>query len=208
MQDSLLARSEGFSRAQCCLQTGKTLTSHLRDLGADVTPPRVCVGRYNAAVVADAQLTLHAEIATVEDQAECLEAASALSLPHLLGPVGAFLFDLQQLILQPPVWQREQNVRGWWEKCQRGWSGVSHVLTVSSSPLASSVSRLSAAPSGSSPVRVPAERRSSAPLCQAPLVPQSTLHRWIQPSVEGSQEQLHYAADCSPLCNIALMIGL
>lgn len=190
------------------LSADRKKSSHLRDLGAHVTPPRECVGRYNAAVVADTQLTLRAEVATVEDQAKSLEAASALSLPHLLGPVGAFLFDLQQLILQPPVWQKEQNVRGRWEKWEPGWSGVSQALTVSSSLLASSVSRLSAAPSGSSLARAPAERRSSAPPCQAPLAPQSTLHWWIQPSVEGSQEQLHYAAGCSSLCNTALIIGL
>lgn len=53
--------------------------------------------------------------------------------------------------------------------------GDAEVLTVSSSPLASSVSRLSAAPSGSYLFHVPADRRGSDPLRPAPLVPQSTL---------------------------------
>lgn len=39
----------------------------------------------DAALVADAQLALLAQIAAVEDQAQRLEAAGALTLAHLLG---------------------------------------------------------------------------------------------------------------------------
>lgn len=84
------------------------MAAHLRDLGTDVTPPLVRVGRPDAALVADAQLALLAQIAAVEDQAQRLEAAGALTLAHLLGSMGAFPLDLQQLILQPPVGQKEE----------------------------------------------------------------------------------------------------
>lgn len=50
-------------------------------------------------------------------------------------------------------------------------NGDTKVLTVSSSPLASSVSRLSAAPLGSYPFHVPAERRGSDLPQLAPFVP-------------------------------------
>lgn len=56
-----------------------------------------------------------------------------------------------------------------------GSNGDAEVLTVSSSPLVSSISRLSAAPLGSCLFHVPAERRGSDPPRTAPLVPQSTL---------------------------------
>lgn len=68
--------------------------SHLRDLGTNITPPLACVGEFNSAIVADAQLTLLAEISTVEDQAQIFQAASALSLPQLLRPMRALSFDL------------------------------------------------------------------------------------------------------------------
>lgn len=86
--------------------------SHLQDLGTNIAPPLACVGRFDAAVAADAQLTLLAEISTVKDQAQSLQAAGALSLPQLLGPTGTFSFDLQQLIFQLPVGQKEENVKG------------------------------------------------------------------------------------------------
>ena len=82
---------------------------HLRDLGTNVTPPLPSFGIRGTAVAADAHLALLAEISAVKDEAQTLEAAGALSLPQLLGPTGAFSFDLQQLILQLPVGEREQE---------------------------------------------------------------------------------------------------
>lgn len=80
--------------------------------------------------------------------------------------------------------------------------GGTKVLTVSSSPLASAVSHLSATPSGSSPFHAPAERRDSDPLQPDPLVPQSKLCQQIQPSccMKGSQKPLHHVTSCVPLC--------
>lgn len=60
--------------------------------------------------------------------------------------------------------------------------GDAEVLTLSSSPHASSISHLSAAPSGSCLSHVPADRRGSDPPRPAPLVFQSTRCRWNQPS--------------------------
>lgn len=75
----------------------------LRDLGAHVALPLAGVGQFHSAVVADAQLAFHAEIAAAEDQTQGLEAARALPLSHLLWPVEAFVFHFHQLVLQPPV---------------------------------------------------------------------------------------------------------
>lgn len=85
--------------------------SHLRDLGTNVTLPVACIGSCNAAVIADAQLTRLTEISAVEDQPQSLQAASTLSLPQLLGSTRTFMFDLQQLILQLPVGQKQQNIK-------------------------------------------------------------------------------------------------
>lgn len=69
-------------------------------------------GGCNAALVADAQLTLLAEISAAEDEAQTLHAASALSLLRLLGPTGPFPFDLQQLVLQLPAGKNEEKLKG------------------------------------------------------------------------------------------------
>lgn len=60
-------------------------------------------------------------------------------------------------------------------------NGDVEVLTESSSPLFSSASRLSAAPSGSFLVHVPAERRGSDPSQIAPLIPRSPVIQLCQP---------------------------
>lgn len=86
-------------------------TSHSRDLGTHVTSPRGRFGSRDAAVVADAQLALLAEISAAEDQAQTLQAASALPLLRLLGPTGPFPFDLQQLILQLPAGEKDDNIK-------------------------------------------------------------------------------------------------
>jgi len=85
--------------------------SHLRDLGTDITPPVARAGSRNTTFAADAQLALLTEISAVKDEAQSLEAASALPLPGLLGPTGTFSFDLQQLILQLPVGQKQEQTR-------------------------------------------------------------------------------------------------
>lgn len=84
-------------------------TSHLQDLGTNVAPPLAAVGSFNAAVIADSQLTLLAEISAVEYQSQRLQAAGALSFPQLMGPTGTLSFDLQQLIFQLPVEQKGEN---------------------------------------------------------------------------------------------------
>lgn len=154
--------------------------SHLRDFGTNVTLPLAYAGSCNATVIADAQLTLLAEISAVKDQAQSLQAASTLSLPQLLGSTRTFFFDLQQLILQFPVEQKHEN-----KYIKKGEANVNmssnddtEVLTVSSSPLASSISRPSAAPSGSFLFHVPAERRGSDPSRSAPLVSQLDPPSW------------------------------
>lgn len=87
--------------------------SHLRDFGTDAALPLARVGLLDAAVAADAELTVLAQISTVEDEAQGLQAASALSLPQLLGPTRTFPFDLQQLVLQLPVGQEEEEGEHW-----------------------------------------------------------------------------------------------
>ncbi len=148
--------------------------SHLQDLGTDVTSPLACVGKFNAAVVADAQVALLAEIATVKDQAQVFEAASALSFPQLLGPMGTFSFDLQQLILQLPVGQKREktnDLNKTQSEMNMSSNGDTEVLTVSSFPLVSSTSHLSATLLESSLFHVPAEKRDSVHPQSSPLVP-------------------------------------
>ncbi|TNN60868.1 hypothetical protein EYF80_028863 [Liparis tanakae] len=92
-----------------CFNPGKTL--HSRDLGTHVASPRGRFGSRDAAVVADAQLALLAQISAAEDQAQTLQAASALPLLRLLGPTGPFPFDLQQLILQLPAGEKDDDIK-------------------------------------------------------------------------------------------------
>lgn len=84
----------------------------LRDLGTHVTPPLVGVGQFNAALIADAQLTFCAQIAAPKDQTQGLEAAGALPLSNLLWPMEALVFHFQQLVLQSPVRHKEKTIRG------------------------------------------------------------------------------------------------
>lgn len=86
--------------------------SHLRELVTEGTSPLACSGVHNTAAAADSRLALLTEIAPVEDQAQSLEAASALSGSQIMWADETLLFDLQQLILQPPAGQKHKNVTG------------------------------------------------------------------------------------------------
>lgn len=82
-------------------------------------------------------------------------------------------------------------------------NGDVEVLTEPSSPLFSSASRLSAAPSGSFLVHVPAERRGSDPSQIAPLIPRSPVIQLCQP---GEYVAWRASARTTSSCGVHLVL--
>lgn len=82
-------------------------------------------------------------------------------------------------------------------------NGDVEVLTESSSPLFSSASRLSAAPSGSFLVHVPAEKRGSDPSQIAPLIPRSPVIQLCQP---GEYVAWRASARTTSSCSVHLVL--